>query len=70
MPVRSTASTNGQRTLWGKVPHAIKLASSQRIFEEHASGKITPRPELEACLKALRAGDTLVVWRLDCLGRS
>lgn len=35
-----------------------------------ASGKTTDRPELVHCLKALREGDTLVVWRLDRLGRN
>ena len=35
-----------------------------------ASGKLTERPELTLCLGYLRAGDTLVVWRLDRLGRS
>lgn len=40
------------------------------IYEEAASGKSAIRPELEQCRKALRAGDTLVVWRLDRLGRS
>ena len=43
---------------------------SRQIYEEHASGKNANRPELDACLKSLRAGDTLVVWRLDRLGRS
>jgi DNA invertase Pin-like site-specific DNA recombinase len=49
---------------------ALERAKCRRIYEEHASGKNTTRPELEACLKSLRTGDTLVVWRLDRLGRS
>lgn len=40
------------------------------IYSEHASGKQSDRPELLNAMKALRAGDTLVVWRLDRLGRS
>jgi hypothetical protein len=49
---------------------ARERAKCPRIYEEHASGKTTLRPELDACLKSLRKGDTLVVWRLDRLGRS
>jgi len=39
------------------------------FYEDHASGKKDDRPELVACLKALRKGDTLLVWKLDRLGR-
>lgn len=49
---------------------ALTRAGCSAIYEEAASGKSAARPELEQCRKALRAGDTLVVWRLDRLGRS
>lgn len=43
--------------------------ATEHIYEDHASGKREGRPGLVACLKALRSGDVLVVWRLDRLGR-
>lgn len=49
---------------------ALKQADCEVIYEESASGKNAERMELSYCLKALRAGDALVVWRLDRLGRS
>lgn len=49
---------------------ALAHAGCSMIYEETASGKSAGRPELEQCRKALRPGDTLVVWRLDRLGRS
>ena len=42
---------------------------AQHIYEDKASGKTDARPGLEALRKALRDGDTLVVWKLDRLGR-
>lgn len=39
------------------------------LYDERASGKKDDRPELAACLKALRHDDTLIVWKLDRLGR-
>ena len=49
---------------------ALTAAGCSVIYEETASGKGAARPELEQCRKALRPGDTLIVWRLDRLGRS
>ena len=40
------------------------------IYQDEASGKRDERPGLQSCLKALREGDTLVVWKLDRLGRN
>lgn len=40
------------------------------LYEDHASGKKDDRPQLAACLKGTRAGDTLLVWKLDRLGRN
>src|SRR5271157_7517 len=41
----------------------------RHFYEDAASGKRDDRPGLAACLKALREGDTLIVWKLDRLGR-
>src|SRR5262245_55667965 len=43
---------------------------TQRLYEDRASDKKDDRPGLEACLKSLREGDTLIVWKLDRLGRN
>ena len=48
----------------------LKAAGCWRVYVEHASGVLDRRPALEEVLDALRPGDTLVVWRLDRLGRS
>ena len=49
---------------------ALERAGCGRIYKDVGSGTIRRRPELESCVDYLRAGDTLVVWRLDRLGRS
>lgn len=51
---------------------ALTKAGCAQIYQEKVSGKGTgtDRPEWAQCVKALRSGDTLVVWRLDRLGRS
>ena len=41
-----------------------------QLYEDQASGKREDRPGLTSCLKALREGDTLMVWKLDRLGRN
>jgi len=45
------------------------VALEHHLYSDAASGKRDDRPGLDACIKALRHGDTLVVWKLDRLGR-
>jgi DNA invertase Pin-like site-specific DNA recombinase len=61
-------STDDQSTA-AQLPE-LRKAGCEQIFEESLSGRDLQRPELERCLSRLRKGDTLVVWRLDRLGRS
>lgn len=49
---------------------ALKKEGCETVYSEKMSGRNLDRPELTNCLKALRQGDTLIVWRLDRLGRS
>lgn len=49
---------------------ALTQAGCERIFEDRASGSRTDREGLARAMDMLRSGDTLVVWKLDRLGRS
>ena len=44
--------------------------SERHLYSDNPSGKHDERPGLAGCLQALRKGDTLVVWKLDRLGRN
>jgi DNA invertase Pin-like site-specific DNA recombinase len=50
--------------------NALKGAGCYRVFVDTASGALAARPALNQVLDQLRPGDTLVVWKLDRLGRS
>ena len=49
---------------------ALKKAGCEKVYIEKASGAQRDRPELKAAIDYMRAGDTLVVWKLDRLARS
>lgn len=49
---------------------ALTRAGCERIYQDIASRSTTARPELDALLVQARAGDVLVIWKLDRLGRS
>ncbi|MER7070602.1 recombinase family protein [Terrabacter sp. NPDC000476] len=59
-------STHEQDT--GAQESALRAAGAERVFVDHAaSSRRADRPQWLACLDYLRAGDTLLVWRLDRL---
>ena len=63
-------STNGQE-LKLQLDDLLKAGVAKKdIFTDKASGSKSSRPGLDACLQQLKPGDTLLVWRLDRLGRS
>ncbi len=49
---------------------ALKKAGCKKVLVDQVSGTVAKRPGLEKAKELLRKGDTLVVWRLDRLGRS
>lgn len=49
---------------------ALEKASCQKIYEDVCSGRATDRPGLAQALDTAREGDTLVIWKLDRIGRS
>ncbi|WP_422766350.1 recombinase family protein [Pseudomonas aeruginosa] len=49
---------------------ALKQAGCERIYQDIASGAKSARPDLDKLLAHVRAGDTVVIWKLDRLGRS
>ncbi|MGQ4935138.1 recombinase family protein [Salmonella enterica] len=61
-------STNEQNTALQR--NALESAGCELIFEDKASGKKAERPGLKKVLRILSRGDTLIVWKLDRLGRS
>ncbi|EMH2073951.1 recombinase family protein [Citrobacter sp. Cf084] len=61
-------STNDQNTALQR--NALESAGCELIFEDKISGKTSDRPGLKKLLKVLACGDTLIVWKLDRLGRS
>lgn len=66
----SRVSTNGQELQLQL--DALKMAgvAKANVFTDKVSGSKSSRPGLDACLRQLKQGDTLLVWKLDRLGRS
>ncbi len=64
----------GRVSTWDQNPDlqvdALEEIGCARVFIDHASGTRADRPQLVSCLDYARTGDTIVVWRLDRLGRS
>ena len=49
---------------------SLEKFGCEKVFTDHMSGAKSNRPGLETAIEFVRSGDTLVVWRLDRLGRN
>jgi DNA invertase Pin-like site-specific DNA recombinase len=67
--MRVSKADGSQSTDLQKDALLVAGVEPDHLYEDQASGKKDDRPELVASLKALRRGDTLLVWKLDQLGR-
>ena len=77
---KSTHKTNSLRLGYARVStddqdmalqlDALAKVQCDRVYSEKVSSGKASRPQLEECLRTLRRGDVLTVWRLDRLGRS
>lgn len=64
------SKSDGSQTLAPQLDALLAAGVEEnRIYEDLASGRKDDRPGLNACLKALQPGNTLVIWKLDRLGR-
>ncbi|WP_459208399.1 recombinase family protein [Francisella philomiragia] len=65
------SKADGTQSLNSQIDELINFGiDPQYIYQDLASGKKDDRPGLTNCLKALQPGNTLVVWKLDRLGRN
>lgn len=65
------SKSDGSQNLDLQIDALIKNGvQKSHIYSDKISGKKNERPGLQSCLKSLRVGDTLVIWKLDRLGRN
>ena len=67
--MRVSKSDGSQKLTLQKDALLADGVEENRIYHDLASGRKDKRPGLEACMKALQSGNTLVIWKLDRLGR-
>jgi DNA invertase Pin-like site-specific DNA recombinase len=70
MPVSPPQRRPGQDQNLALQIDAFKKVGCEKNYQEKISGASTDRPELTKLLEIIRDGDTLVIWKLDRLGRS